>query len=137
MNQKLGRNLWQGKRFVVLVIAALILVTFAPSVLAKEQSDEGSGWEFSVAPYMWFVALDGDATLKGVKSDVDIDFSDIWDELNIGGMVAFEARKSRFGIYADTVYANLGKDTSVGYVGIDPSIDTLWAGLGGSYRLGT
>jgi hypothetical protein len=137
MNQKLSCNLRQANSFIVLIIAALILVTFAPSVPAKEQSDEGGGWEFSVAPYMWFVALDGDATVKGTKSDVDIGFNDIWDELNIGGMVAFEARKSRFGIYGDTVYANLGEDTSVGYVGIDPSIDTLWAGLGGSYRVAT
>jgi len=111
-------------------------VAATPASLVAEEAAQEEGWEFAVAPYMWFVALDGDATVKGIKSDVDIDFSDIWDELNIGGMVAFEAHTSRFGIYGDTVYANLGKDTSAGYVGIDPSIDTLWVGLGGSYRLG-
>lgn len=71
MHQKLGLHLRQRKSFVVLVIAALILVTFEPSVPAKEQSDEGSSWEFSVAPYMWFDALMiGDyEALK--KADID------------------------------------------------------------------
>ena len=41
MHQKLGLNLQQRKSFVVLVIAALILLTFTPSVPVKEQSDGG------------------------------------------------------------------------------------------------
>ncbi len=28
-----------------------------------------------------------------------MDFSDIWDELNIAGMVAFQARKGEWGFY--------------------------------------
>jgi hypothetical protein len=40
--------------------------------------------------------MDGNVTAKGQKSDVDTDFSDIWDELNIAGMVTFDARKDNW-----------------------------------------
>jgi hypothetical protein len=127
----------QGKVFIVLVTVAFLFAVLAPPVAAEGPLDEGKGWEFHVAPYMWFLSLDGDVTVKGRQGDVDIGFSDIWDEFNIGGMVQFEGRKGRFGFWGNTIYANLGKEKSTGDVGVDPTVETLWVGFGGSYRLGT
>jgi hypothetical protein len=114
-----------------------MLTVFAPAVSAEEKANEQSDWEFQVSPYMWFLSLDGDITVKGQKSDEDISFSDIWDELNIAGMIAFEGRKDRWGFYGDAIYANLGKDKSGKRISIDPSINVLWLTAGGFYRLGT
>jgi hypothetical protein len=52
-----------------------------------------------VAPYFWFLSIDGDLTVKGQESDVDVGFDKIWDELNIAAMLEFEARKGRWGLY--------------------------------------
>ena len=65
-----------------------------------------------MAPYAWFVSLEGDVTVKGRKSEIDMDFSDIWDEMNIGVMIAFEAGNGRWGILSNVIYANLGQDTT-------------------------
>ena len=80
----------QPLHFFILTITAIMLSVSVPSVSAEEKPDADSGWEFQVAPYMWFLSLDGDVTVKGQKSDLDFDFSDIWDELNIAGMLTFD-----------------------------------------------
>jgi hypothetical protein len=67
--------------------------------LSEEQTYEQSGWDFHVAPYFWFLSIDGDLTVKGQESDVDVGFDKIWDELNIAAMLEFEARKGRWGLY--------------------------------------
>jgi hypothetical protein len=123
--------------FIIMSIAAFMLAAYVPAVSAEEKPDADSGWEFQVAPYMWFLAASGDVTVKGQKSDLDLEFSDIWDELNIAGMLAFEGRNGRWGFYGDLIGANLGKDTTVDGIKIDPTVNLVWLTAGGFYRLGT
>lgn len=130
-------TLRRTKFFVSLAAAVLSLAVLAPLVSAEERPDEGREWEFRVAPYFWFVSMDGNVTVKGQKSDVDTDFSDIWDELNIAGMVTFDARKGNWGFLGDVIYADLGKSKSVGGIDIDPTVKLAWVSAGGFYRLGT
>ena len=122
---------------LILVIIALILGPLTSAMAAEEKADEESGWEFQGGPYMWFLSMDGSVTVKGQKSDADLSFSDIWDELNIAGMVEFEGRKDRWGFFGDTIYANLGKNKSAGGIRIEPNVNVLWVTAGGFYRLGT
>ncbi len=130
----------QGKVIVSLLIVALTLTLFAPAVSAEEKAKEKSDWEFQVAPYMWFISTSGDVTVKGQKSDLDLSFDDIWDELNIAAMLAFDARNGRWGFYGDIIYANLGDsdvEGPLGFVKIDPTIKLAWLTAGGFYRLGS
>ncbi len=130
----------QGKVIVSLLIVALTLTLFAPAVSAEEKAKEKSDWEFQVAPYMWFLSTSGDVTVKGQKSDLDLSFDDIWDELNIAAMLAFNARNGRWGFYGDIIYANLGDsdvEGPLGFVKIDPTIKLAWLTAGGFYRLGS
>ena len=103
----------------------------------RRKTAENNGWEFRVAPYMWFLSLEGDVTVRGQESDLDLNFSDIWDELNIAGMLTFDARKGNWGIFGDMIGANLGKSKKVGGIRIDPTIKLALLTAGGSYRLGT
>lgn len=41
-------------------------------------------WRFKATPYLWALSVDGNTTVKGQKSDVDMSFSDIVDKLNFG-----------------------------------------------------
>jgi hypothetical protein len=132
------RVLWQGRILLTLVIVAFLFSPFAPTAAAEEKSDAQSGWEFQVASYLWAIAMNGDATVKGQKADVDVSFSDIWDELNFALMLEYEARKGRWGLWGNTIYANLGKSNAeVSGIEIEPTVNALWQGAGGSYRLGT
>jgi hypothetical protein len=132
------RVLWRGRILLILVIVAFIFSAFAPAVAAEEKPDEQNGWEFQVAPYMWAISMNGDATVKGQEADVDVSFSDIWDELNFAFMMEYEARKGPWGLWGNTIYANLGKSNAdVDGIEIEPTVNSLWQGVGGYYRLGT
>jgi len=77
---------------VILAVAVLLLAAFTPAVFAEEKSDGQSTWEFYVAPYVWTLSADGNVTVKGIKADVDVPFSDIRDQLNIAAMVEYGMR---------------------------------------------
>ncbi|MEX1348142.1 MAG: hypothetical protein AB1Z31_10455 [Desulfobacterales bacterium] len=127
----------RGCSILIIPIAGLMLAACVSSVSAEEKPAANSSWEFQVAPYMWFISLEGDVTVKGQESDIDLNFSDIWDELNIAAMLTFDARKGKWGIFGDTIYANLGKSKKVGGIKIDPTVKLARLAVGGSYQLGT
>jgi hypothetical protein len=132
------RVLWQGMILFILVIIACIFSILAPARAAEEKPDEQSNWEFQVAPYLWAISMNGDATVKGQEADVDVSFSDIWDELNFALMLEYEARKGHWGLWGNTIYANLGNSNAdVDGLKIEPTVNALWQGAGGFYRLGT
>jgi hypothetical protein len=139
MHQRRFALLWPKKVLLMMVIVAFILAALTPSLAAEEKPAE-SAWEFHVVPYLWAIMMDGNITVKGLEADVDLSFSDIWDELNFAFMAAYEARKGNWGLWGDTIYANLGDNNINGPLGltdIDPTINVFWQGLGGYYRLGT
>jgi hypothetical protein len=131
-----GMMYW-GNRVVFAGIAAFMLLAPIAPVSAGETPDRKSGWEYRVAPYMWLHCADGDATVKGQKSDVDVEFSDIWDELNFAVLLTFDARKGNWGFLGDVMYANLGKERSGSGISIEPDLQALILNLGVFYRLGT
>jgi hypothetical protein len=114
---------------------ACLLGLLAPSYALAEDpvSDD---WQFQIAPYAWALAADGDVTVKGQKSDVNLSFKDIFEELNYGVMLQGEARKGRVGAFANVLYANLGDEENVGGFKIDPDVNLFWGGFAGYYRLG-
>jgi hypothetical protein len=138
MNQRLSETMMSWKRFwFVPVILAFVMTAFAGAVQAGEPDEQG-GWEFKAALYLWALSLEGDVTVKGQKSDVDVGFDDILDELNFAGMIAFSGRKGHWGFWGDVIYANLGHSTDIGgIIRVDPDMDMLMLTGGGSYRLGT
>ncbi|RZB37461.1 MAG: hypothetical protein SRB2_01005 [Desulfobacteraceae bacterium Eth-SRB2] len=121
-----------GKTALLLILFLVLVAAIPGSPAAQEE-----GWEYAVTPYLWTLSLDGDVKVKGRKSDVDMEFSDIWDELNMATMVVFEARKGEWGFYSNIIYANLGKATHVQGIRIEPDINLLMLTAGGFYRMGT
>jgi hypothetical protein len=112
--------------FFVVIIAA------APAILlAQEQTDGESDWKYAIAPYAWFISVDGDVTVKGQSNDVDVNFSDVWDEFNIGATIEFKAWKGRYGFFGNVIYGNVGKEKTVDGIRIDPTLKNLWTEFGG------
>ena len=116
-----------------LVLAGALGLT-GPSAFAQDAVSDD--WSFTVTPYLWGLAADGDVTVDGQKSDLDIGFDDLLDELNYGVMLEGEVRKGRFGVLANVLYADLGHSTNIGAIDIDPDLDVFWGSLAGFYRLG-
>jgi hypothetical protein len=69
-----------------------------------------SKWEFSFTPYGWFIGIDGNATAAGHTANIDKNFIQIAEESDYltALMGYFEARKGRFGVFTDVVWADLG-----------------------------
>jgi len=119
---------------LIACLAGLIGALAALPASAEDPVSED--WQFQVAPYVWALAVDGDVTVKGQKSDVSLSFKDIVEELNYGVMLQGEARKGRVGAFANVLYANLGDETDVGPLKIDPEANLFIGGFSGYYRLG-
>ncbi|MFO7596895.1 MAG: hypothetical protein R6W92_11215 [Desulfocurvibacter africanus] len=86
---------------------------------------------FLVAPYLWMTSLDGEVSARGRTAEVDVDFGEIWDDLDFGAQVHLEAWRGRWGAFADTTYLDLSDDPS------SVDVDTrLWlVEFGGLYQL--
>ncbi len=71
-------------------------------------------WSFQIEPYLLGVTIDGDAgigRLTGV--DVNVNTSDVLDNLDLGFMVHFEARhESSWGVMVDYAFMDLSKDVT-------------------------
>ncbi len=89
-----------------LLLAATALIG-SPPAAAQDAAAASPRWELSVTPYLWATALKGDVGVGRIDADVDASFDDILDNLNFALMLSLEARKGRFGLLSDTVYANL------------------------------
>jgi len=99
-------------------------------------------WEFQLAPYAWLAGQNGIvATLPGLPpADVDIDFyDDIWGNINLAGMLVGEARKGRFGLFADIVYTDIEMEDPVPYgilySAVDSQTKSWMVSIAGLYRL--
>ena len=122
------------------IISLFCGVLFFYQIMSSSASADQ--WEFQLAPYAWLSGQNGKvATLPGLPpSDVDVDFyDDIWGNINLAGMLVGEARKGRFGLFADIVYTNIEMEDPAPYGILYSAVDTQtksWiVSIAGLYRL--
>ena len=80
---------------------------------------EVSPWEFRMALYGWAEGLDGDIGFLGKTASVDVGFSDIVKELDMGFMGAFQVSRGRWSLVTDLVYADIGADDKIADISMD------------------
>jgi hypothetical protein len=80
---------------------------------------EASPWEFRMALYGWAEGLDGDIGVLGRTAAVDVDFSDILKDLDMGFMGTFAVTRGRWSFVADLIYADISADDSTRDLSID------------------
>lgn len=98
------RDGWRPLALALLAAAALPAGAQGASTTALDDR-----WHFSLAPYLWATALEGDLSAGNlVTVPVDASFSDVVGNLDIGLQGHFEARKNRLGLAADFMWTNLG-----------------------------
>jgi hypothetical protein len=86
-------------------IAILLCLINAPAWAQEEDH-----WRVRLTPYLFLAGMSGDAAVEGNQASFDASFSDVWERLDFGAMLTFEARKGRWGVGADMMYTNLGAD---------------------------
>src|SRR5262245_44319509 len=78
----------------------------APAADAPKKDE----WQFILAPYLWGTSIDGTLEADGISTDVDVSFSDIVDDLDIGALANFEARRNKLSITTDVIYMKVSSD---------------------------
>lgn len=70
-------------------------------------------WEFSVTPYFWASGLEGKirAFPNLPPVNVDLSFSDVFDQLDGAVMIKGEAQRGRLGLIADVAYVKTAATT--------------------------
>ena len=64
-------------------------------------------WHTTASLYMWDAGISGETALDG---EIDIPFSDILDNLDMGFMSTLSMQKGKWGVESDFVYMHLGND---------------------------
>lgn len=97
-------------------------------------------WSFNISPYVWAASLEGSIAPfpRAPTADVDVSFKDIFQNLDIAGMVYAEARYRRFAAYTDLVYTSVGADAEtpfgILFDDVEAENEIFIGTFGGSYR---
>ena len=87
-------------RIYLAVLITLVSTGHAVVASAQEPTDDADRWDFIVAPYLLLPHMDGDVTIRGNPVDVDAGPGDIFERLDFGAMLYFEAANPRLGLHA-------------------------------------
>lgn len=76
----------------------------------------GEAWQHQVALYVAGVGMSGHAAVGNLGVDVDLSFSEILEQMEIGGMAAYRGVKGDWAIMANALFVGLGatKDLPLG-----------------------
>ena len=87
-----------------------VLFFVAPDSLIAQETDNTDEWQFGAEIYLWGATIEG-STPSG--SDIEVDFGDIFDNLEMAFMGVVGARKGKWSMFADVIYLDLEASTNV------------------------
>ena len=127
------------------IIAVLFLATLLPSLVsAQDLETSGDEWQHALAIYGWGAGIGGH-TARGTS--VDVPFNKLWDNLSLGFMGAYQARKGKWSIMTEVIYLDLSAKKALDLIppiggdiinvttDVDADVEGLIFHLGGGYNL--
>lgn len=101
---------------VVLICAASVLVdgaafaqtTGTATPTATPTAPPKDGWQHTVAIYLLGAGMSGKTAFGPVGADVDVSFSEILDNLEIGGMAAYRGTNGKWSVMVNSIFMGLG-----------------------------
>lgn len=115
-----------------LLLPIFLLQSGLASVAVAEEFATEPDWK--VSAYLWTAALDGTLGLGPIEADLDLSFSDLLSDLDIGGSLAVRRDMGSHMLVGDLTYLALSPDDVAGPMGstIGSGLDlTLLAGYYG------
>jgi len=84
-------------------------VAFASLMAATTALPQETGkWTVDVSLYGLAASMSGEMTVKGIPADLDVGFSDILENLEMGGMGSLRIGYDRWALTTDVIYMGLG-----------------------------
>ena len=95
------------------IFGFLIIALFCTLVSTQAVEAASEEWEFTLSFFPFLAGIDGEVTVKGSKSSVDVGFSDLLDVLDFGLGAHFEVKKGKFGFFFEPTYMKLSVEEQV------------------------
>jgi hypothetical protein len=118
------------------VTPALVALLLTPGpCMAQATSPAADGWKHTIIVYGLGAGMTGKVAVGNVGADVNLSFSDILNNLQAGGMLAYRGETGKWAVIANAVYMGLGatKDLRTGG-SAESDIDESILEFDGSYR---
>lgn len=118
-------------------LALLVATAAVGQTTSEDDSVSSNDWEFKLAPlYIWFAGIDGDVGLGPISAPVNITFGDVLDNLSGIFTLHFEARKSKWNIFADGMHLKITPGTTLpNGAPVDVTVKNDIVEIGGTYRI--
>jgi len=97
----------QAHTYIGIPISVMTLIAMAVAQAAHAES-----WRTSGTLYMQFANMDGEIAVDGRSAEIDVSFSELWDHLDIAGMMAIRSEKDRYALTFNAVFTGLGADVT-------------------------
>jgi opacity protein-like surface antigen len=102
-------------------LAIALLAGFAAGPAYAQATAAPGEWRFELAPYFWGASMDGTVGAGALPpTGVEMGSSEILENLDAGLMLAFEARKNRWGLLLDAIYLKLEHQATATRTGPGP-----------------
>lgn len=111
------------KMKLIFVVSIVVSSLLCLGSLTHAQGSEEKAWSWRLVPfYGWFTFLDGTAGIGNQTESVDVDFDQIFDQLEFVYMGHFEGVwRQTAGFFTDFIYTKLGAEKEV--AGIKTKVD--------------
>lgn len=129
-----------GSQRIALGWGLLLLMLLANTNTVADNSPGQGSWEYAGEVYLWGAGIGGNSA---AGDDIDISFSDLIENLDLGFMGSLVASKDRWTLFADFVDLDVEDDTrtTANLIGnplkldIDVELKGFISALGGAYRV--
>ena len=84
------------------------LVVIGLTIFSVSAWAQGSDqWDWKITPYLWGINMSGDMSIGPIDQDIDVSFSDVLSNMEIGGSVFAELGKGKHAFHIDYTYLRL------------------------------
>lgn len=107
------------------------------SFFGQETADDSNKWQFTIGPYVLFPHMNGEVIVKGIPADVDTSPGDIFENLDFGMMLYFEASNSKWVAVLDGLYMDLSQEGETVLTGrkVLVGVDQVGFSISGRYKI--
>ncbi|WP_439272364.1 hypothetical protein [Pseudochrobactrum sp. HB0163] len=122
--------------FITSLVSGFLMLTSAMAADAPVQKYvTDDAWKIIVSPYVWGASLHGRAELGGYRTDVNVPFSEIFDNLDMAVMGNIELARGPLGFYVDAQYVSTSQDENLRAHEIALKMKTTMVAGGMFYRI--
>ena len=88
-------------KLIRIIVFTLALVSTSAWAQGPDQ------WDWKATPYLWGINMTGDVSIGPINQDIDVSFSDILSNMEIGGALFTEFGKGKHAVHFDYTYLRL------------------------------